>query len=192
MAKSEKSGKSDKSAKTEKAETVTVPQPAGAKKTRRENAEKGFTASATLTKNMQKVLTDLIALHLVGKQAHWNIVGPNFRDLHLNLDELVAIARANSDAMAERMRALHASPDGRPAVVAKKTSLPEFPHGEILTHDAIDQVVRAIEATVGTIRGVHDAIDDADPTTADMLHGFLEGLEQQAWFISAETRTPST
>lgn len=187
MAKSEKSGKSGT-----KAETMTVPQPAGPKTTRRENAEKGFKASATLTKNMQAVLTDLIALHLVGKQAHWNIVGPNFRDLHLNLDELVGIARANSDAMAERMRALHASPDGRPAVVAKKTSLPEFPHGEVLTHDAIDQVVRAIEATVTTIRNVHDEVDDEDPTSADMLHGFLEGLEQQSWFISAETRTPSS
>lgn len=55
MAKSEKSGKSGT-----KAETMTVPQPAGPKTTRRENAEKGFKASATLTKNMQAVLTDLI------------------------------------------------------------------------------------------------------------------------------------
>lgn len=44
MAKSEKSGKSGT-----KAETMTVPQPAGPETTRRENAEKGFKASATLT-----------------------------------------------------------------------------------------------------------------------------------------------
>lgn len=197
MAKSEKSGKSDKSAKadkptsnTPKAETVTVPQPAGPETTRRENAEKGFKASATLTKNMQSVLTDLIALHLVGKQAHWNIVGPNFRDLHLNLDEVVAIARASADDVAERMRALHATPDARPAVVAEQTTLPEFPQGEVLTHDAIDLVTASIEGTVGTMRSVHDEVDEADPTSADILHGIIEKLEQQAWFISAETRTP--
>ena len=138
----------------------------------------------------QAVLVDLTALHLVGKQAHWNIVGPNFRDLHLNLDEVVAIARASADDVAERMRALHAAPDARPAVVAEQTTLPEFPQGEVLTHDAIDLVTASIEGTVGTMRSVHDEVDEADPTSADILHGIIEKLEQQAWFISAETRTP--
>lgn len=173
-------------------DTVKVPAPAGAKRTERENAEKGFLAPAALAKNLQSVLVDLTALHLVGKQAHWNIVGPNFRDLHLNLDEIVAIARETGDQVAERMRALHATPDARPAVVAEQTSLPEFPQGEVLTHDAIDLMVRAIESVVGTMRDVHDEVDEADPTSADILHGILEQLEQQVWFLSAETRTPKT
>ena len=65
-------------------------------------------ASPTLTNNLQAVLTDLIELHLQGKQAHWNIVGTNFRDLHLQLDEIVDAARQFADDTAERMRALHA------------------------------------------------------------------------------------
>ena len=68
-----------------------------------------FTASAALSDNLQRVLTDLIALELVGKQIHWNIVGPNFRDVHLNLDEVVDIAREGSDEVAERMRAINAA-----------------------------------------------------------------------------------
>lgn len=163
----------------------------GATRTKLENAESGFTASKALAESLQATLVDLIALHLVGKQAHWNIVGPNFRDLHLNLDELVAVAREGSDVIAERMRALHATADGRPAVVSSTTTLPELPQGEILTHDAIDLVVQAIEAAVGTMRRTHDAVDAADPTTADIYHGLIEKLEQQAWFISAETRTPA-
>ncbi|MGO2660642.1 Dps family protein [Mycetocola reblochoni] len=171
--------------------TITVPQPSGAEQTSEENAEHGFLASQSLADDLQAVLIDLTALHLVGKQAHWNIVGPNFRDLHLNLDEVVGIARASSDDVAERMRALHATPDGRPAVIAAQTTLPEFPQGEVLTHDAIDLITRAIESTVATMRRVHDAVDAADPTSADILHGVIEKLEQQAWFISAETRRPS-
>lgn len=170
---------------------VTVPEPRGDARTERENAENGFVAPQRLRDSLQRVLTDLIVLHLVGKQAHWNIVGTNFRDLHLNLDELVDVARAGADRVAERMRAMHASPDGRPAVVAAQTSLPEFEAGEIDTHDAIDLVVRAIESCVGTVREVHDGVDEDDPTSADLLHEFIEKLEQQAWFISAETRTPS-
>lgn len=172
-------------------ETVGVPNPAGASRTRPENAEGGFLASDALAKNLQSVLVELTALHLVGKQAHWNIVGPNFRDLHLNLDEVVGIARESADDVAERMRALHATPDGRPAVVAEQNSLPELPQGEMLTHDAIDLITSAIEATTGTMRHVHDEVDEADPTSADILHSIIEKLEQQAWFISAETRSPS-
>ena len=41
------------------------------------------------------------------------MVGTNFRDTHLLLDEIVEAARALSDDIAERMRALHAVPDGR-------------------------------------------------------------------------------
>lgn len=165
---------------------------ASARTTPTENAEGGFLADDALAKNLQAVLVDLTALHLVGKQAHWNIVGPNFRDLHLNLDEVVAIARDSSDDVAERMRALHATPDGRPDVVAEQTSLAEFPAGEVLTHDAIDLMTAAVEQTVRTMRTVHDEVDEADPTSADILHGVIEKLEQQAWFLSAETRKPAS
>lgn len=185
-----KGAKSTKAAKPASGRSAKVPASAGTTLTAQENAETGFEAGKDLAKDLQAVLVDMIALHLVGKQAHWNIVGPNFRDLHLNLDELVDVAREGSDEIAERMRAIFATPDGRPAVVAADTTLPELPQGEVLTHDAIDHIVSSISATAATMRRVHDAVDEADPTSADILHSYIERLEQQAWFISAETRTP--
>src|SRR5882757_11275009 len=85
---------------------------------RDENEVHSFTASSSLAENLQRVLVDLIELHLQGKQAHWNVIGTNFRDLHLQLDELVDFAREGSDTIAERMRALDAIPDGRSDAVA--------------------------------------------------------------------------
>ena len=144
-------------------------------------------ASPTLTTNLQAVLVDLIELHVQGKQAHWNIVGTNFRDLHLQLDEIIESARAFADDLAERMRALHALPDGRSSTVTKSTSLAEFPNGLINTKDAIERIVAALEAAVGTMRKVHDEVDDEDPTTADLLHEFIAKFEQYAWLVNAET-----
>jgi starvation-inducible DNA-binding protein len=162
---------------------------AGAKTTRRQNAERGFKASKTLTESLQKVLVDLIELHLQGKQAHWNVVGKNFRDLHLQLDEIIDAAREFSDTIAERLRALHAVPDGRSDTVSATTTLPEYPGGEIDTAETVDLITVRLEAVVGTMRDVHDDVDEADPTSADLLHAIIERLEQYAWMVSAENRT---
>lgn len=175
------------------AQTTETKAPAGsgARTARRQNAEHGFTASKTMTDDLQKVLVDLIELAGQGKQAHWNVVGTNFRDTHRILDEIIEAAREFSDEVAERMRALHGIPDGRSDTVAATTTLPEFPNGEVATTDVIDLVTVRLEAVVGTIREVHDEVDDEDPTSADVLHGIIEKLEQFAWMVSAENRTPA-
>jgi starvation-inducible DNA-binding protein len=143
-------------------------------------------ASEQLAANLQRVLVDLIELHLQGKQAHWNIVGRNFRSLHLQLDEIVDRARDYSDQIAERMRALWSSPDGRSATVASDTSLPPLPSGEIDTKAAIESFTDRLRAVSRTVRAVHHDVDAEDPTTADILHQIIEQLEKDAWMIGAE------
>lgn len=161
----------------------------GAQLTDEQNAESGFRASEELSDDLQAVLVDLLELASQGKQAHWNVVGKNFRDTHRQLDEIIEAARTFSDTIAERMRALHALPDGRSDTVSETTTLPEFPQGEIDTSDVIDLVTERLEATIATCRDVHDDVDDEDPTSADILHAILESLEQFAWMVSAENRT---
>ncbi|UFS60446.1 Dps family protein [Subtercola endophyticus] len=168
---------------------VHVPSDGGPKSTRRQGVERGFKAPKPLTDALQQVLVDLVELHIQGKQAHWNVVGKNFRDLHLQLDEIIDSAREFSDTVAERMRALHAVPDGRSDTVAATTTLPEYPNGEIDTAETVDLVTIRIESVVATMRDVHDTVDDADPTSADILHAVIEALEQYAWMVSAENRT---
>src|ERR1700737_3949209 len=118
-----------------------------------------FQAPDTLVQNLQKVLVDLVELHLQGKQAHWNVVGTNFRDLHLQLDDIVAIAREAADPIAERMRALDAVPDGRTDPGAATTSVPAAPAGLIGTTDTVDIITDRIYAAVDTARAVHDQVD---------------------------------
>lgn len=164
----------------------------GAEQTGEQNAERGFVASEALASNLQRVLVDLIELSLQGKQAHWNVVGTNFRDTHLQLDEIIEAARLFADTVAERMRALHALPDGRSDLVAETTTLPEFPQGEIATNDVVDLMTERLDAVAATCRDVHDAVDDEDPTSADILHAVLERVEQLSWMVAAENRMPRT
>jgi starvation-inducible DNA-binding protein len=61
----------------------------------------------------------------------------------------------------------------------------------VSTTETIDLVTERLEAAVGTVRDVHDAVDEEDPTSADLLHAIIERLEQFAWMVSAENRSPA-
>src|ERR1700733_9588305 len=117
-----------------------------------------FQAPDSLVHNLQKLLVDLIELHLQGKQAHWNLVGTNFRDLHLQLDDIVDIAREAADTIAERMRALDAVPDGRTATVTATTSVPAAPAGLVGSTDTVEIISDRIYATVDNVRAIHDEV----------------------------------
>jgi starvation-inducible DNA-binding protein len=168
--------------------TTAAPLTNGRANRRAETDISAFTASPRLAADLQRVLVDLIELHLQGKQAHWNVVGSNFRDLHLQLDELVDAAREASDTIAERLRALDAVPDGRSDTVAASTSLPQFPAGEQNSADVVETITARVYAAVDTVRTVHDAVDAEDPTTSDLLHEVIDSLEKLAWLVKSENR----
>jgi starvation-inducible DNA-binding protein len=147
-------------------------------------------ANKQLSDNLQAVLVDLIELGVQGKQAHWNVVGTNFRDMHLQLDEIILASRSLSDEVAERMRALHVLPDGRSETVTKTSTLPKLPPDQMDTSDVVGLITERLDAVANTARRVHDEVDEADPTSSDILHTIIETLEQYSWMVSAENQKP--
>jgi starvation-inducible DNA-binding protein len=135
---------------------------------------------------LQETLVDLLGLSLIGKQAHWNIVGPRFRSIHLQLDEVVATARAHSDTVAERVAALGVSPDGRPETVAARFSLPGPKEGRVRDTEVVQVMVESLEAAIGRLRERIEATERPDPVTQDLLIDITGDLEKQRWMFDAE------
>ena len=135
---------------------------------------------------LQEVLVTLIDLSLLGKQAHWNLIGPHFRPLHELLDEMVAVWRHAADRVAERAVALGHAPDGLARTVAARSPLEPLPEGQILDEDVIAAFTRLLTDATGEVRTRMDRIEDLDPVTADILHGVVEKLEEQAWMVRVQ------
>jgi starvation-inducible DNA-binding protein len=87
------------------------------------------------------------------------------------------------------MRALDAVPDGRSDTIVATTSVPAIPPGLVGATETVDMITNRIYAVVGTMRAVHDDVDAADPSTADLLHAIIDGLEKQAWLLKSENGT---
>jgi starvation-inducible DNA-binding protein len=135
---------------------------------------------------LQGALVDLVDLSLVAKQVHWNVVGPRFRSLHLQLDDVVTSARAHSDSVAERASALGVSPDGRAATVASGTGISTAPEGWIKDGDAVRTMVDALGAVIGRMRARVEETEKPDPITQDLLIGITADLEKHHWMFQAE------
>ncbi|GAB3557280.1 starvation-inducible DNA-binding protein [Actinopolyspora lacussalsi] len=144
-------------------------------------AERDITA-----KSLQATLVDLVDLHLVAKQAHWNVVGSDFRSVHLQLDELVSNAREFADSVAERAATIGVSPDARAGTVAESSGVPEFDSGWRQDHDVIAAIVEALGKLIRRLRARIDETDKTDLVTQDLLISIAAKLEEAHWMWQAK------
>ncbi|MFF9086466.1 Dps family protein [Streptomyces sp. NPDC014991] len=143
-------------------------------------------ALKTVSEALQGALVDLVDLSLVAKQIHWNVVGPRFRSVHLQLDDVVASARTHSDTVAERASALGVPPDGRAASVASGSGIGTAPAGWIKDTDAVGTMVDALGAVIVRMRERVNATGEADPVSQDIFIGITADLEKHHWMFQAE------
>lgn len=134
---------------------------------------------------LQATLIELLDLSLAAKQAHWNVVGPHFRSVHRQLDDVVAVARKHADVVAERAVALGGNPDGRPETVIRERCGDAMPSGHLSDGDAVRTIATRIRMAGEQIRQDMRATEEPDPPTQDLLNSVLQDLEEQAWMLQA-------
>ncbi|MEU6915574.1 DNA starvation/stationary phase protection protein [Streptomyces olindensis] len=140
----------------------------------------------TVSEALQGALVDLVDLALVAKQIHWNVVGPRFRSVHLQLDEVVDTARQYSDTVAERAAALGIPPDGRAATVAVGSGIGVTPEGWVDDTTAVGTLVEALGAVIARMRERVEATGEPDPVSQDIFIGITADLEKHHWMFQAE------
>lgn len=143
-------------------------------------------ATSVVVKDLQATLAELIDLSLVGKQAHWNVIGPNFRSIHLQLDEIVDTARLSADRVAERIATIGSAPEGRAGAVASSSQLPEFPAGQVHVEDTVKRIGGIIDTMAERMRERILRVGDTDPVSQDALIEASDQLEKQAWMLRAQ------
>ncbi len=150
--------------------------------------------SSTLSQQDQKAtgdalqgsLVDLIDLSLQAKQAHWNLAGSHFRSIHLQLDEVVALAREHMDVLAERAIAIGVNPDGRAKTVADNADAMQFSDGYLKDVAVVDGMVKLLAGIARRFRGRIETTEKSDRVTQDLLIAVTQELEKQHWMFQAQ------
>lgn len=143
-----------------------------------------------IAKLLNACLADAIDLTLAGKQAHWNVKGPNFIALHELFDKIVEESEDWVDDIAERAVALGGTAYGTTQAVAKATSLKPYPTSITSGPDHLDALATALAAFGKNVRAGIDAADKlGDADTADLFTGISRDVDKYLWFIEAHLQS---
>ena len=126
-------------------------------------------------------LTDLVAAY---KQAHWNVLGPDFAALHELFEQLAVETRTYTDLVAERATALGGAAHGTVQAASESTTLPPFPPDERDETRLLDELAQRLDRVVSDLRMAIDATGD-DLATQDLYVELARGLEKQRWMVRA-------
>ncbi len=124
------------------------------------------------------------------KQAHWNVTGLEFLQVHELFDQIATGVEAYADLLAERATTLGTLALGTARIVAERSSLPEFPIHARGVKAYLEAVAERTAAFANEIRAnVKRCADLGDDATADLYTEILRGIDKHLWLVEAHLRS---
>lgn len=139
----------------------------------------------TIAEGLKRLLADSYTLYLQTHNFHWNVTGPQFRELHLMFEEHYTELAIAVDDIAERIRTLGVIAPGTYKAFAELSSIKET-DGIPASEEMVDILTQGHEQVVRTARSVLKAAQDADDeSTAALVSDRMRIHEKTAWMLRA-------
>ena len=140
----------------------------------------------TVSEQLQQTLYDLQALKHNTHQAHWNVIGSDFYQLHEFYGELYAGLGGFIDSVAERIRAVGVAADGRPGAIAESTEIEPIATGELQGDTTNEFLARNWKSMSDRLYASIEATSD-EPVTQDLLISVAHFVDKGLWQLRAHT-----
>jgi starvation-inducible DNA-binding protein len=143
-------------------------------------------ARVEIIAHLNQTLASTLDLKTQVKQAHWNVKGMDFYQLHELFDEMASELEEFVDMVAERVTALGGLALGTARIAASQSALPEYPFDSL---DGCDHVTALADRYAIYAKAVRDgiaqtdALGDAD--TADLYTEVSRAIDKRLWFLEA-------
>ena len=131
-------------------------------------------------------LADTLDLYTQLKQAHWNVKGGDFIQLHELYDEIAEDIEGYVDEIAERATTLGGLALGTARMAAAASTLDEYPLDAFAGKDTVNAVADRLAAYGAAVRAAIDqATELEDMDTADLFTEVSRAIDKHLWFIEA-------
>jgi starvation-inducible DNA-binding protein len=140
---------------------------------------------AAVVNILNTVLADEVVLYMKTRNYHWNVVGPDFSELHKFFEDQYGRIEGFMDDTAERARALGGHAVATLLELQKRSRLKEAPGKYPKAAQMVADLLADHEALIMALRKDLDACQSkfGDAGTADYLTGLMEEHEKMAWML---------
>jgi starvation-inducible DNA-binding protein len=139
---------------------------------------------------LNQQLADTFDLYSQTKQAHWNVKGAQFFQLHELFDQLATGLLGHVDTIAERATALGGTALGTARMSASASRLAEYPLTVSASLESVEALTERYAALAATSREAIDKSDElGDMDTADVFTGVSRDLDKSLWFLEAHLQS---
>lgn len=120
------------------------------------------------------------------KQAHWNVKGMDFYQLHELFDEMAGELEGFIDLLAERVTALGGVAMGTIRMAVDASTLPEYPVEILAGKDHIAALADRFAIYAKLLRdGIAQTDELGDADTADLYTEISRTVDMRLWFLEA-------
>lgn len=141
--------------------------------------------SSVVNEELNKQLAKVYSLSLAAKQAHWNVKGVDFLDMHEQLDAVATELRAIADEIAERISTLNGVPNAMPEALAAATYPSDLPIKKLGTQEVASLFDKYLDETVHALEKAAHVVGEADLVTQDILIESARTLAKSQWFFAS-------
>ena len=135
---------------------------------------------------LNQQLADISDLYSQTYQAHWNVKGAGFYQLHVLFEKLGEELEEFIDMIAERVTALGGTAKGTVRMAASASRLPEYPSNVVDSLPTIEAMAVRYANVAATTRAAIDTAEKAeDIGTTDLFTDVSRGLDKALWFLEA-------
>ena len=135
-------------------------------------------------------LADTFDLYSQVKQAHWNVKGSDFIQLHLLYDTVAESVLEFVDSIAERATALGGLALGTARMAAAASTLDEYPLDAVAGMETVEVVADRLAAYGASVRAATEtALELGDQDSGDLFIEVSRAIDKHLWFVEAHLQT---
>lgn len=135
---------------------------------------------------LSKTLATSLDLKTQVKQAHWNVKGLDFYQLHELFDEMAGELEEYVDMVAERVTALGGTAMGTARIASAQSLISEYPYDIVEGVEHITALAERYAVYAAHLRSAIDETDDlGDADTADLYTEISRTIDKRLWFLEA-------
>ncbi|MGZ4787830.1 MAG: DNA starvation/stationary phase protection protein Dps [Terriglobales bacterium] len=158
------------------------------------HAERTFKTSIDIPEKNRTAIIDLLNARLADatdlktqtKQAHWNVKGPQFFQLHELFDQIAPHFDDYADLIAERAVQLGGIANGTLRQAAENSDIPEYDLNATTGTEHVKALVKNISKFGKAVREAIDQADELeDKDTADIFTEISRQVDKDLWFLEA-------